>query len=53
MILGKFGEIGELIFEIDLITVDEEEYSIELLLDTGFTTGWLAIDIEDIALQFL
>ena len=49
MILGKFGEIGELIFEIDLITVDEEEYSIELLLDTGFTTGWLAIDIQDIA----
>jgi len=28
MILGKFGEIRELIFEIDLITVDEEEYSI-------------------------
>ncbi|MBD1213930.1 MAG: aspartyl protease [Anabaena sp. CRKS33] len=49
MILGKFGEIGELIFEIDLITVDEEEYSIELLLDTGFTTGWLAIDIQDVA----
>ncbi|WP_335337763.1 hypothetical protein [Nostoc piscinale] len=49
MISGKFGEIGELIFEIELIAVDGEEYSIDLLLDTGFTTGWLAIDIQDAA----
>jgi predicted aspartyl protease len=49
MISGRFGEIGELIFEIELIAVDGEEYSIDLLLDTGFTTGWLAIDIQDTA----
>ncbi|MBD2498474.1 aspartyl protease [Nostoc sp. FACHB-280] len=49
MISGRFGEIGELIFEIELIAIDGEEYSIDLLLDTGFTTGWLVIDIQDIA----
>jgi predicted aspartyl protease len=47
MIFGKFGEIGELIFEIDLIAADAERYSVEVLLDTGFTTGWLAIDTQD------
>lgn len=47
MISGKFGEIGELIFEIDLIAADGERYPIEVLLDTGFTTGWLAVDIQD------
>jgi predicted aspartyl protease len=49
MMVGRFGEIGELIFEIDLIAVDGEEYPIELLFDTGFTTGWLAIDTQDAA----
>jgi predicted aspartyl protease len=47
MISGRFGEIGELIFEIDLIAADDDKYSIEVLLDTGFTTGWLALDIQD------
>jgi len=47
MILGKFGEIGELIFEIDLIAADGEKLPIEVLLDTGFTTGWLALDTQD------
>ncbi|OKH37655.1 aspartyl protease [[Phormidium ambiguum] IAM M-71] len=47
MISGKFGEIGELIFEIDLITVDGEKFPVEVLLDTGFTTGWLALDTQD------
>jgi predicted aspartyl protease len=47
MILGKFGEVGELIFEIDLIAADEEICSVEVLLDTGFTTGWLALDTQD------
>ena len=47
MISGKFGEIGELIFEIDLITVDGERFPVEVLLDTGFTTGWLALDTQD------
>ncbi|WP_309232588.1 aspartyl protease [Cylindrospermum sp. FACHB-282] len=48
MIVGKFGEIGELIFEIDLITADGESFPVEALLDTGFTTGWLALDIQDV-----
>ncbi|BAZ31541.1 hypothetical protein NIES4074_40140 [Cylindrospermum sp. NIES-4074] len=48
MIVGKFGEIGELIFEIDLITADGESFPLEALLDTGFTTGWLALDIQDV-----
>lgn len=48
MISGKFGEIGELIFGIDLIAADEERYIIEVLLDTGFTTGYLALDAQDV-----
>lgn len=47
MISGRFGEIGELFFEIYLIAADEESYSVEVLLDTGFTTGWLALDTQD------
>jgi predicted aspartyl protease len=47
MILGRFGEIGELIFEIEIISVDGDSYPIEVLLDTGFTSGWLALDIQD------
>ncbi len=40
MISGRFGEIGELTFEIDLIASDGERFPVEVLLDTGFTTGW-------------
>ncbi|MBD2194446.1 MULTISPECIES: aspartyl protease [Calothrix] len=47
MISGRFGEIGELIFEIEIISVDGDSYPIEVLLDTGFTSGWLALDIQD------
>ncbi len=47
MISGSFGEIGELFFEIDLIAADGERFAIEVLLDTGFTTGWLALDTQD------
>ena len=47
MILGTFGEIGELMFEIEIISADEDNYPIEVLLDTGFTNGWLALDIQD------
>jgi predicted aspartyl protease len=39
MIAGRFDEIGELIFEIELIGADGESYPVEVLLDTGFTTG--------------
>ncbi len=48
MISGRFGEIGELFFEIDLIAADEERYPLEVLLDTGFTTGYLALDTQDV-----
>jgi predicted aspartyl protease len=48
MIAGRFGEIGELIFEIELIGADGESYPVEVLLDTGFTTGWLAFDTQDV-----
>ena len=47
MILGNFGEVGELMFEIEIISADEDNYAIEVLLDTGFTNGWLALDIQD------
>ena len=47
MISGRFGENGELNFEIELIAADGESYPVEVLLDTGFTTGWLALDTQD------
>ncbi|NES99356.1 MAG: aspartyl protease [Sphaerospermopsis sp. SIO1G1] len=47
MILGNFGEVGELMFEIEIISADGDNYGIEVLLDTGFTNGWLALDIQD------
>jgi predicted aspartyl protease len=47
MISGKFGEIGELFFEIEIVAVDGSQFAIEVLLDTGFTTGWLTMDIQD------
>ncbi|MEH2013354.1 hypothetical protein [Nostoc sp.] len=47
MISGKFGEIGELIFEIELIATDGEKFSLDVLLDTGFTTGLLVLDTQD------
>lgn len=53
MIAGRFGENGELFFEIELIAASFERFSIEALLDTGFTTGWLAINSQDLeALQW-
>lgn len=48
MIEGRFGEIGELFFEIDLIGTNGEIFPVDGLLDTGFTTGWLALDIQDV-----
>ncbi len=48
MIFGRFGEIGELFFDIYLVAADGEQFPIEVLLDTGFITGWLALDIQDI-----
>ncbi|MEL7035055.1 MAG: aspartyl protease [Cyanobacteria bacterium J06592_8] len=48
MIQGRFGEEDELIFEIDLIAGNGEVFSVDVILDTGFTAGYLAIDQQDI-----
>ncbi len=48
MIAGRFGENGELLFEVKLIASSGEQFSVEVLLDTGFTTGWLAINSQDL-----
>jgi predicted aspartyl protease len=48
MIAGSFGENGELFFEIQLVAAERVEFSIEAILDTGFTNGWLAINIQDL-----
>ncbi len=48
MISGKFGEIGELFFEIDLMAATDDIFTVDALLDTGFTTGYLAINIQDL-----
>lgn len=48
MISGRFGEEGELIFEIELVANNEEKIAVDVLLDTGFTTGFLAIHTDDI-----
>lgn len=48
MISGEFGSNGELFFEIDLIAANGEMFLAEVLLDTGFTNGWLAINTQDI-----
>lgn len=48
MISGRFGEYGELFFEIELIASNGDLFPVEVLLDTGFTTGYLAINFQDI-----
>ena len=37
--IGSFGNNGELFFESQLVAINEEEYSIEALFDTGFSDG--------------
>ncbi len=48
MITGRFGDMGELFFEIELLAGNGDILSVEALLDTGFTTGWLAMNSQDI-----
>lgn len=48
MISGRFGEYGELFFDIELIASNGERFPVEVLLDTGFTTGYLAINAQDL-----
>ncbi len=48
MILGSFGNNGELFFEIQLVARNGEGFPVEALLYTGFTDGWLAINTQDL-----
>lgn len=48
MISGWFGENGQLFFEIELIASNGEIFPVEVMLDTGFTTGSLAINSQDL-----
>ena len=47
MIQGHFGSRGELFFEIDLITADGSNFTVDAMLDTGFTE-LLAINKQDL-----
>jgi predicted aspartyl protease len=47
MIQGEFDDIGQLFFEIDLISASGESFSVTALLDTG-STEWLAINEQDL-----
>ena len=48
MIHGQFREDGGLMFEVGLVTSGGEILTTDVLLDTGFTAGYLAIDKQDI-----
>jgi predicted aspartyl protease len=48
MIGGRFGDNGELFFEIQLVSVNGEQFEVEALFDTGFTSGWLSINFQDL-----
>ncbi len=37
MILGRFGDEDELVFDVDLIARDEFELPVNAILDTGFS----------------
>lgn len=51
--LGRFGDNGELWFEVELVAATGERFAVNALLDTGFTTGFLAINQQDLeALQW-
>ncbi len=48
MISGRFGINGQLFFEIELIAANGDSFEVEVLLDTGFTAGFLAINSQDL-----
>ena len=48
MISGRFGIDGQLFFEIELIAANGDSFEVEVLLDTGFTAGFLAINSQDL-----
>ena len=47
MIEGRFGENGQVYFEIDLIGGDNFSFPVETMLDTGFTE-FLAMNKQDV-----
>ncbi|PHJ68001.1 aspartyl protease [Nostoc linckia z18] len=47
MIEGRFGENGQIYFEIDLIGKDGISFPVETMLDTGFTE-FLAMNKQDV-----
>lgn len=47
MIKGRFGDKGQIYFDIDLIDESGGSLSVEAMLDTGFTE-FLAINQQDI-----
>ncbi|MFN6558545.1 MAG: aspartyl protease [Nostoc sp. ChiSLP01] len=47
MIEGRFGENGQIYFEIDLIGGDGFSFPVETMLDTGFTE-FLAMNKQDV-----
>ncbi|MCC5635444.1 aspartyl protease [Nostoc sp. CHAB 5844] len=47
MIEGRFGENGQIYFEIDLIGEDSISFPVETMLDTGFTE-FLAMNKQDV-----
>ncbi len=47
MIEGRFGDKGQIYFEIDLIGEDDFGFPVETMLDTGFTE-FLAMNKQDV-----
>lgn len=47
MIEGWFGGRDELFFEIELVSDDDLELPVDVMLDTGFS-GWLVMDEQDL-----
>jgi predicted aspartyl protease len=47
MIEGRFGDNGQIYFEIDLIGEDGISFPVETMLDTGFTE-FLAMNKQDV-----
>jgi clan AA aspartic protease len=47
MISGRFGDKGQIYFEIELIDGDNFSFPVEAMLDTGFTE-FLAMNKQDI-----
>ncbi len=53
MIAGQFGNNGELFFSVQMVAANGEQFEVEAILDTVFTTGWLAINYLDLEWKLL